>query len=211
MFNIQSNGSLLEIYGHATNIWLTGNGYLNGKPIVTSSCDGRLKHNIQDSQIEALPQIEQIEHREFNWNEDDKKVSVGYIAQELEKINDELVIKTPQYDEDGKEIDNLYTIDLLNMVALSTKAIQELNEKVKEQDEIIKEMAKKLDIKIKDNKKKLKSTNKIDYGKDIKYTTRKEIIPEQYKTIIKDGKTEKIKVADEKIIITSQGKVIEEK
>lgn len=209
VFQEGSDGQAVSLRGDTINLY--GDVYVNGRPIATTSCDGRLKHNIQDTQIEALPQIEQIEHREFNWNENDKKVSIGYIAQELEKINDELIVKTPQYDEDGKQIDNLYSIDLLNMVALSTKAIQELNEKVKQQDEIIKEMAKKLDIKIKDNKKKLKSTNKVDYGKDIKYTREKEIISEKYKTIVKDGKLEKIKVEDKKIRITSQGKKIEEK
>ena len=40
------------------------------------------------------------------------------------------IIKNPQYDEEGNEIDNLYQVHLLPILATATKAIQEEDEKV---------------------------------------------------------------------------------
>lgn len=175
----------------------------NGYSVLTSESDGRLKHNIKNAQASALSQISQIEHRQFNWNKDNSKVDIGYIAQEVEKINPQLVIKTPQYDENKNIIDYTYSMNILNLVALCTKAIQELNDKVE---------GKSLLTGIKDKiKNGIENLNEVDYGTDIKYTRIEKIIPEKIEEYKKDGKIIKEKVKDEIKKIYSKGKLIEER
>lgn len=185
----------IEFYG--------GSFTFNGYSVLTSESDGRLKHNIKDTQASALSQISQIEHRQFNWNKDNSKVDIGYIAQEVEKINPQLVIKTPQYDENKNIIDYTYSMNILNLVALCTKAIQELNDKVE---------GKSLLTEIKDKiKNGMENLNEVDYGTDIKYTRIEKIIPEKIEEYKKDGKIIKEKVKDEIKKIYSKGKLIEER
>lgn len=82
--------------------------------------DRRLKKNIKDSTTNALEVIKQIEHREFDWKKDDKHINVGYIAQELEKIDENFVIKQ----------NDTYYVNLLPILATTTKAIQEQQEQI---------------------------------------------------------------------------------
>ena len=110
------------------NIYATGN--IEAKGTVTGSniqSDRRLKKNIKNSKTRAIDIIKQIKHREFDWKKDNKHIETGYIAQELEKIDKNFVIKQ----------DDTYYIDFLNIISNSTKAIQEqqeLIEKLQEND-----------------------------------------------------------------------------
>ena len=103
---------------------LTADGYIYAANITS---DETLKKNIKDSQVKALDEIKQIKHREFDWKKDDKHEKLGYVAQELEAIDPNLTIT--QIDRNGNE---LHYLELKNIVALSTKAIQELAEEVEE-------------------------------------------------------------------------------
>lgn len=97
------------------------------------SSDGRMKENIKETETEALQVINQIQHRQFDWKDHEKHENIGFIAQELEKINQDFVTKVPQYDEDGKTvIDERYQISEKHLIPYITKSIQELHEKVKE-------------------------------------------------------------------------------
>lgn len=103
---------------------LTASGYIYAANITS---DESLKKNIKDSKVKALDEIKQIKHREFDWKKDDKHEKLGYVAQELEAIDPNLTIT--QIDRDGNK---LHYLELKNIVALSTKAIQELAEEVEE-------------------------------------------------------------------------------
>lgn len=88
-----------------------------------SLSDKRLKDNIKPTKIKALDKINQIEHVEFDWKEDKKHVKNGYIAQQLNDIDEDLVIKNT--DEKG-----LYQVNVLNLLAMTTKAMQEQQEEI---------------------------------------------------------------------------------
>lgn len=113
--------------------------YVDGKQITTNSSDERLKMNIMDAIESALGLINQILHRRFDWKKDGRHISIGYIAQELMKVDPNFVIYNEKYD--------TYQIDLLYVMATATKAIQEEDEKVeklKKENEKLKKIVKML-------------------------------------------------------------------
>ena len=100
--------------------------------------DGRLKKNIKETDVNAIDVIKQIKHRQFDWKENNQHEKIGYIAQELEEINEGLVRKVPQYDEDNKTVlDYRYQVDDERLIPYMTKAIQELTERVEHLESII--------------------------------------------------------------------------
>ena len=114
--------------GEAARVDFYASGYINGYQIQTAQSDARIKDNIEDSEIEALPIINELNMRQFDWNKEksgnEGHIDVGFIAQEVEEVYDKLVIHSINPDNDT------YGIDLLNTLALSVKAIQELSKKV---------------------------------------------------------------------------------
>ena len=95
--------------------------------------------NIMDAIENALGLINQILHRRFDWKKDGRHISIGYIAQELMKVDPNFVIYNEKYD--------TYQIDLLYVMATATKAIQEEDEKVenlKKENENLKKENEKL-------------------------------------------------------------------
>ena len=108
--------------------------------------DERLKENIQKTKLNALERIKQLNHVEFDWKLTKEHEEIGYIAQELEKIDKNYVVKIPNPQND----DVKYTVRTLSLLATTTKAIQELNEKVEKQDKLIKLLLEKLNIREED-------------------------------------------------------------
>jgi chaperonin cofactor prefoldin len=97
--------------------------YLWGVNIWAS--DISLKTNIQDSQVSALQTINSINHRMFNYKKSGQLQLLGYVAQELQQIEDSWVIKVPQ--------PNGYTLMQPNentIIPYLSKAIQEEDVKV---------------------------------------------------------------------------------
>jgi len=92
--------------------------------------DERLKKNIKDSSIKALDIISEIKHREFDWKKDNKHIETGYIAQELEKIDENFVIKQ----------NDTYYVNILPVLATATKAIQEQQQEIIELQERIEKL-----------------------------------------------------------------------
>ena len=93
------------------------------------SSDKRLKKNIENSTIHGLDVIRKIRHVSFDWNDDKKApVKVGYIAQELQEIDNDMVFSVTQ--PQGSEYDELLQISLNRIIPYITKAIQELADKV---------------------------------------------------------------------------------
>ena len=125
---LRSGTNSLTIYGSCGN----SNGEQTTKSIAYSTSDARLKENIKDSQVSnALEQILKIRHRDFNWI-NGEHIDLGYIAQELEEINELMVLK-PNDDSE------FYGVNTFYLMGVITKAIQELYQimlKSKEKKEI---------------------------------------------------------------------------
>ena len=96
-----------------------------GVYMFSSSSDEKLKTDIHDSYIRASEVVNQICHRAFSWKADGKKVKNGYIAQELEKIDENMV--NVKEDQNGVK---WYSVNNLYMTSLCTKAIQEQQEEI---------------------------------------------------------------------------------
>lgn len=97
----------------------------NGTFSYASASDAKLKRNIGNSTIDALSVIKRIRHRSFDWISDGNHVENGYIAQELETIDRNMVIVNT--DLNGER---WYSVDNLYMTGLCTKAIQEQQEEI---------------------------------------------------------------------------------
>lgn len=123
-------------------------------------CDERVKKNIKESEQSALDKVNQIEFKQFDWDETqiNRKghIDIGITAQQIKEIDENFVETTtisrvvepkkklkkgindneentiPQLEE--KEV---YSINVLNMVTTALKAIQELSSEVKEQQNVI--------------------------------------------------------------------------
>lgn len=115
------------------NVTVSGNIYASN-----ISSDRRLKYNIEDSNTNALDLINKIKHRQFVKTDDEKHYDIGYIAQELEEIDENFVLIR---EKDEKE-DEQYYINELPLLATATKAIQELNEKVEQLQNKVNELEK---------------------------------------------------------------------
>ena len=100
-----------------------------GYYITTSSSDIRLKENIQDTKVSALPIINSFKMREFDWKNGDGHQDIGMIADEVEKIDPKLAIGGG-YDENGEM--NIKTIDTFYLIGYLTKAVQELSAEIEE-------------------------------------------------------------------------------
>lgn len=90
------------------------------------SSDRRLKKNIKDSEANALNMIKQIKHRQFEMKENNKHYDIGYIAQEMEEIDANFVLKR----EKTEKSDERYYINELPIIATLSKAIQEQQEEI---------------------------------------------------------------------------------
>lgn len=113
----------------AANIW--GNLNVNGDVYANNiSSDRRLKKNITDSTTSALDIINKIQHKEFDKIDDNKHYKIGYIAQELEQIDKNFVLKRETNKEKG--IEERYYINELPIIATLTKAIQEQQKQIEE-------------------------------------------------------------------------------
>ena len=110
--------------------------------------DKRVKKNIKSSTKNALSIIKKIKHKQFDIKENGKHFDIGYVAQEMEKIDSNFVSKREKND----KLDERYYMNLLPVLATATKAIQEqqeeieqLQEKDQQKDEIIQELLKRIE------------------------------------------------------------------
>lgn len=103
--------------------------------ISNSSSDKRLKENIKDTEVQcALETIRKFVFKSFDWISSKEHRKLGLIAQELKKIDENLVVKVKQ--EEGSKYEYLYQLNADELQMYSLKAIQELdneNKKLKKQ------------------------------------------------------------------------------
>ena len=118
---IVSNAATVGFYGR----WGGGaTAAMSGRTISCPSSDIRLKDNVQQSEVDALSVINQIQMRQFDWKDRQEHWDVGFVADELEQI-DPLLSIGGGTDEDGnpmyKSVNDFYLLGYL------TKAVQELS------------------------------------------------------------------------------------
>lgn len=85
---------------------------------ITTSSDARLKTNIDDTKVDALDFISNIEMKEFDWIETGEHEDIGMIAQQLQTIAPDLVYEDKAT---GK-----LSIETTKFIPYLIKAIQEL-------------------------------------------------------------------------------------
>lgn len=119
--------SLASIYG---DLKVSGNVFANN-----ISSDRRIKNNIKACDVNALDIINKFQHKQFDKKDDGKHYNIGYIAQDMEQIDPNFVIKSEA--DPKKGIEERYYINELPIIATLSKAIQELSQQVEKlQDEI---------------------------------------------------------------------------
>lgn len=115
-----------DIYGYATTgkVGPTSAMWWNQIDSVrSSSSDKRLKTNIKPTKIKALDTLNSIEIVEFNWKKDGKFEKIGAIAQQVQAVDDNLVIK----DEIDKVNNDYLRIKYYDTIPYLIKAVQELS------------------------------------------------------------------------------------
>lgn len=110
----------------------TGTGTAENPTYVTknfapSSSDIRLKENVKDCEIEALPFIQKIQMRQFDWKQNGAHQDCGFVADELEQLDENLSIGGG-YNEDGtmneKSVNDFYLLGYM------VKAMQEMQAEI---------------------------------------------------------------------------------
>ena len=132
---VTSNGNRLGQFSASSSTAISvymqngtsGSGYTRST-ITVSSSDKRMKKNIEDCNVLALPIINTIRMRQFDWISNDEHQNIGFIADELESIDSKLSIGGG-YDEENRMI--VKSVDTFYLLGYAIKAIQELSAEVK--------------------------------------------------------------------------------
>ena len=129
----------------------------DGKILCTSeiefTSDRRLKTNITNITLETAKHfVENARPVKFNWKNGDEKPELGFVAQEVFKINEDLVNITPQLgmveeiDDDGfiSPANAKYTLATGKMIPLLTLTTKDLYQQLEEKDAKIAALEKRL-------------------------------------------------------------------
>lgn len=93
---------------------------------ITSSSDRRLKENIKESPVNALDKIQALNMVSFDFIESQKHEEVGLIAQEAQKVVPEAI--------EIDETTSYLSVNYSKFVPYLLKAVQELDQKIKEME-----------------------------------------------------------------------------
>ena len=93
---------------------------------ITSSSDRRLKENIKESPVNALDRIQALNMVSFDFIESQKHEEVGLIAQEAQNVVPEAI--------ETDETTSYLSINYSKFVPYLLKAVQELDQKIKEME-----------------------------------------------------------------------------
>ena len=114
-----------------------------GRACSTALSDIRLKGNIRDTEVEnATKVIESMKIRSFERKDSHKKYKIGFIADELEQLDPNLV-------DGGGEVDGhpyYKSVNNLQMLAYVVKSMQELNQRVSELEKENEKLKRKLNL-----------------------------------------------------------------
>lgn len=133
-------------YLYISGAWGGGDGDGTRRVLTVEDSDFRLKKNIEDSSVNALEIINQMRSVSFDWKKNNKHETVGFIAQELEMIDPDLVIP-PDDDIEEDDVVPYYGINTYHLQNVAIKAIQEqqleiteLQQEIQSLKNIIKEL-----------------------------------------------------------------------
>ena len=104
----------------------------NSGTLQVSSSDARLKTNINDTEVnDAISFINKIHLHSFDWKTDDTHQSIGFVADELEELDERLSVggNSDKVDKNGLPIDPK-CVNTFYLQGYEVKAIQELSSKV---------------------------------------------------------------------------------
>ena len=117
--------------------------YSLGRVCSTALSDIRLKGNIRDTEVEnATKVIESMKIRSFERKDSHKKYKIGFIADELEQLDPNLV-------DGGGEVDGhpyYKSVNNLQILAYVVKSMQELNQRVSELEKENEKLKRKLNL-----------------------------------------------------------------
>ncbi len=127
-----------DIYGNGQNpkggknavVWWNQVGSGSVKYWGDISSDRRLKENITDTAVKALDKINRLNLVAFDFIESKKHEEIGLIAQEVETVVPEVISRDPE------NPDGYLHIDYTAFVPYLLKAIQELDQKIKEMEKL---------------------------------------------------------------------------
>lgn len=111
-------------------VWWNQVGDGTVKHWIDKSSDRRLKENITDTAVKALDKINRLNLVAFDFIESKKHEEIGLIAQEAETIVPEVISRDPE------NPDGYLHIDYTAFVPYLLKAVQELDQKIKEMENI---------------------------------------------------------------------------
>lgn len=129
--------SMVQIHG--ADLDIDGNVYANN-----ISSDERLKNNIEDSRTNATENLNKFKIKSFNWKKDNSHIKTGFIAQQLEEIDEDYVLKKPEYNENKEIKDYRYYINELPILATLVKGFQEQQQMIENLNNTIEEMKKEI-------------------------------------------------------------------
>ena len=90
--------------------------------------DIRLKKNIQPL-VGSLEKVKQLQGVSFDWKDETKGSSIGFVAQDFEKVIPELIKETPDIN-NPEQLNK--SINYGNVVGLLVEAIKEQQEQIDE-------------------------------------------------------------------------------
>ena len=129
--------SMVQI--HSADLDVDGNVYANN-----ISSDERLKNNIEDTRTNATENLNKFKIKSFNWKKDNSHIKTGFIAQQLEEIDEDYVLKKPEYNENKEIKDYRYYINELPILATLVKGFQEQQQMIENLNNTIEEMKKEI-------------------------------------------------------------------
>lgn len=111
-------------------VWWNQVGDGTVKHWIDKSSDRRLKENITETAVKALDKINRLNLVAFDFIESKKHEEIGLIAQEAETIVPEVISQDPE------NPDGYLHIDYTAFVPYLLKAVQELDQKIKEMEKL---------------------------------------------------------------------------
>ena len=105
--------------------------------VYSNSSDRNLKKNIKETNISAIELIQKINHVQFDWKSNERHQSIGYIAQEMQEVEESFVHHSKYKDKED------WQINTLSVLATATKAIQEQQEIIEDLKSRIEKLEKK--------------------------------------------------------------------
>lgn len=126
------------IHNNLSNVYLeiktsySLGGVSNAWGINAWASDKRLKNSIKDTKVNALNIIKKMKHRSFKYNGNDELVKIGYVADELQEIDEQMIFEVGE--NKLKQPKESYIIPILS------KAIQEQQEYIEKLEKRIKNL-----------------------------------------------------------------------